>query len=73
MYRLTPLHGVEDSSFEGFWKARMKRACFLLLAFQSLEVVETTLSCDFALELLKLIEGHTRSERSEARKSASDA
>ena len=39
----------------------MKGACLLLFTLKCLEIVESTLSSHFALELLELVEAHSGS------------
>jgi hypothetical protein len=59
--RLTPLNGFENSRLEGFGKPGVHGPCLLPFTVDGLEIVETTLSCDLALELPQPIEGHARS------------
>jgi hypothetical protein len=54
--RRTPLNGLEDGRLERLGEPRVHCPSLLLFAFDSLEVVETALSCDFALELLEPVE-----------------
>ena len=54
----TPLNCFEDSRLELVREPRVHGTGFLSLALQCLEIVETTLSSNLALELFEAVEGH---------------
>lgn len=58
--KLTPLHGIENSSFQRLGEPRMKSAGLLFFTFERLEIVQATLARDFTLKLLHLVKGHSR-------------
>jgi hypothetical protein len=54
----TPLDSLENCRLQWLRKPGMHRASLLLLALESLKVLEATFASDLALELFEAVKGH---------------
>jgi len=64
----TPLDCFEDTGLERLGKTGVQGASLLTLTFYCLEIVQTTFTGDFTLELPEAIEGHACSEGPEKKR-----
>lgn len=60
----TPLNSFENCRLEGFGEPGVHGSCLLPFTVDGLEIIQSTLACDLALELPQSIERHARSIRS---------